>query len=178
MLYPDIFDKYYETGSRLREILFRHSSQVAEYALGISARRHLRLSDELVTDAAMLHDIGICRTYAPSIKCQGTEHYIRHGVIGGQMLRSEGVGEAIARVAERHTGAGLTQLEIIVQHLPLPPIDYLPETLLEQLICYADKFFSKSRDMQQKPLDKVLKGMQTHGDYAYQRFLALHEMFG
>ena len=49
-----------------------------------------------------------------------------------------------ARVCERHTGAGLTKREIIEQELPLPQQDFLPETTEEKLICYADKFFSKT----------------------------------
>ena len=46
--------------------------------------------------------------------------------------------------AKRHTGAGLTKKEIIEQELPLPQQDFLPETTEEKLICYADKFFSKT----------------------------------
>ena len=35
----------------------------------------------------MLHDIGILHCHAPKILCTGTEHYLRHGLIGGGMLR-------------------------------------------------------------------------------------------
>ena len=38
-----------------------------------------------------------------------------------------------------------TAEEIISQHLPIsPPRDLLPESVEEKLVCYADKFFSKS----------------------------------
>ena len=53
----------------------------------------------------MLHDIGIIFTDAPALDCHGTEPYMRHGIIGADLLRSDGVDEYLARVAERHTGA-------------------------------------------------------------------------
>ena len=66
---------------------------------------------------------------------------------GAALLRETGAGEMMARVAELHTGSGLTSAEITQQKLPLPARDYLPSSLLEKLICYADKFYSKSGDM-------------------------------
>lgn len=173
-----IIDKYYQSGSRLRATLILHSTQVAEKALAIAASKHLDIPDDDIKAAAMLHDIGIFLTYAPSIFCVGTEPYICHGVLGAKLLRGEGVPEYIARVAERHTGAGLTSDDIKNQNLPLPPGDYMPETLLEKLICYADKFFSKSGDMKEKPFDRVCRSMQAHGEDSYRRFMQLHHLFG
>ena len=69
--------------------------------------------------------------------------YIRHGVIGARLLRAEAMPEEWARVAERHTGTGITMEDIISQNLDLPLADYCPETMLEKLICYADKFLSR-----------------------------------
>jgi uncharacterized protein len=53
----------------------------------------------------------------------------------------------------------------------------MPETLLERLICYADKFFSKSGDMQEKPLPKVMVSMTKFGPDTYSRFLKLKDEF-
>lgn len=178
MLWHDIIDRYYESGSPLREILIRHSEQVADKALSIAKGRGISIPAEDIVTAAMLHDIGIFRCNAPGIECHGTEPYIRHGILGAELLRGEGAAEWIARVAERHTGAGLTAKEIEEQALPLPIRDYLPETQLERLICYADKFFSKSGAMQEKPFDRVRASLEKFGPDTLARFDALALEFG
>lgn len=175
--YLNIINKYYESGSRLREILIRHSQQVVAHALDIVDRKKLPLCREEVEYAGMLHDVGIYLTNAPSICCNGTAPYICHGTLGAQLLRDNLCPEFAARVAERHTGAGLTAQEIISQKLPLPHQNFLPETLLEKLICYSDKFFSKSGDMQEKSLQKVMSQMSHFGDSSLERFLELHKLF-
>ena len=178
MDYQSIIDKYYPVGTALRDILIRHSNAVANLATETAHQHALPLSDDDIRAAAMLHDIGIYLTNAPDIHCYGTEHYLLHGILGANLLRREGVAEHIARVAERHTGTGITADDIVRQHLPLPPGDYRPETLLEQLICYADKFYSKSGDMQRKPLDRVRRSIARFGDESSQRFEHLHQLFG
>lgn len=178
MISERIIDKYYPVGSPGRVIYLRHCGQVADLACDIASRLSLPLDGEVIRDAAMLHDIGICHTDAPSIECHGTEPYICHGIIGGEMLRAEGVDEMYARVAERHTGAGITADEIVAQGLPLPVRDYMPESLLERLVCYADKFYSKSGDMKRKSLSRVMKSMENISQATLGRFMALHEEFG
>ena len=177
MTYQEIIDKYYPVGTKCRGIFIQHSRQVADKALEIARRCNLNIPLETVETAAMLHDIGIFLTNATDIDCHGTEHYICHGILGAELLRKEGFDEAIARVAERHTGAGLTVDDIDRQQLPLPRKDYLPETMLEKLICYVDKFFSKSGAMQEKPLDKVRASMARHSTASLTRFNELHELF-
>ncbi len=141
MDYLSIIDKYYPADDELRRILMIHSRQVADRCLAIVAKhKELPVDVQFMEEAAMLHDIGIYRCDAPSIHCHGTEPYLRHGPIGGEILRAEGFPRH-ARVAERHTGTGLP--------------GYEPETLEEQIICYADKFYSKSR------LDRVLTVAET-----------------
>lgn len=173
-----IIDKYYPEGTRLRDILIRHSHQVADKALDIMRRKHLDLDPAEVEAAAMLHDIGIFLTDADGIDCHGTEHYLRHGYLGARLLRHEGVDEAIASVAERHTGAGITADDIRQMGLPLPEGDYMPRTLLERLVCYADKFYSKSGDMREKSLERVRQSMLRHSPATLERFEALHREFG
>lgn len=175
--YNTIIDKYYPAESPLRDIYLRHCRQVAQMALDIVRGKQLPLDEAEVEAAAMLHDIGIFLTHAPSIECHGQEPYIRHGIIGAELLRREGYPEIYARVAERHTGSGLTASEIREQELPLPPLDYLPGTMLERLICYADKFYSKSGDMQRKNMEQVERSMQRFGTPSLQRFLKLKEEF-
>ena len=131
---------------------------------------------KFIEEAAMLHDIGIIRCNAPGIHCHGTEPYICHGRIGAEMLRGEGLPRH-ARVCERHTGAGLTRDDIVSQQLPLPQQDFLPETMEEKLVCYADKFFSKSRPDEEKTLEQAVRSLSKFGDEGVSRFMEWHEMF-
>lgn len=175
--YQRIIDKYYPEGSEARNIYMRHARSVADEALAIVRRKHLPLDEAEVEAAAMLHDIGICRTDAPGIDCHGTEPYLAHGVVGAALLRAEGVPEAIAAVAERHTGAGLTADEVAASGLPIPAGDYCPRTLMERVVCYADKFWSKSGTMERKPIERVRASMAKWGEATAARFEALHKEF-
>lgn len=177
MNYQTLIDKYYPAGTLRRDIYMRHSRSVAREAMDIAHSHHLPIEDSDIITAAMLHDIGIFLTNAPSIGCEGSEPYIRHGILGAKLLREEGWDEKFVRVAELHTGAGLTAQEIEAQNLPLPHRDFLPATMLEKLICYADKFYSKGGSMERKPLDKVVKGMKKFGSATAQRFSELHKLF-
>lgn len=177
MDYQTIIDRYYPAGSALRDIYMRHCRQVADLALEIASRLELDVDRDEVEAAAMLHDIGIVLTDAPGIHCHGSKPYIMHGTEGARLLRGEGVPEVIAAVAERHTGAGITADDIRRLSLPMPPGDYMPRNLLERLICYADKFYSKSGDMQRKPLERVRLSMEKLGERARTRFEALHAEF-
>ena len=124
----------------------------------------------------MLHDIGIFRCYAAGIQCFGTEPYICHGRIGAELLRSEGFPRH-ARVCERHTGAGITKAQIIVQNLPLPQQDFLPETMEEKVICYADKFFSKTHLDREKTIEQAEKSLSKFGDEGVLRFREWEKCF-
>lgn len=173
-----LIHRYYAGQARLEELLLCHSNQVANKALHIcDTHPELGLNRQFLHEAAMLHDIGILRTDAPGILCLGTEPYIRHGLIGGEMLRKEGLPNH-ARVAERHTGTGLTIHQIQTQNLPLPLQDFSPETLEEQVICYADKFFSKSHLEEEKTYDRVICSLERFGPESVARFRRWHEVFG
>ena len=177
MDYNKIIDKYYPEANQLRDIFFTHSTLVAKRALAIcDAHPELHLDRQFVEEAAMLHDIGIFRCDAPGICCHGTEPYLRHGLIGGEIMRSEGFPRH-ARVCERHTGAGLTREEIINQDLPLPHQDFLPETLEEKLVCYADKFYSKSHPDREKTFEQAKKSIAHFGEDGLRRFLEWKAMF-
>ena len=76
-----------------------------------------------------------------------------------------------------HTGAGISDEDITELDLPLPPGNYMPETLLERLVCYADKFYSKSGEMKEKSLEKVRDSMSRHSSATLARFEKLHNEF-
>ena len=177
MDWKTIIDKYYPREGRLREILLTHSQSVTHRALQIvSLHPELKLDRDFIAEAAMLHDIGIIRCDAPDICCFGDEPYIRHGILGAAMLRAEGFPRH-ARVCERHTGAGLSLEEICARNLPLPHTDFLPETLEEQVICYADKFYSKSHLEREKTIAQAEKSISAFGEAGLARFRRWVEMF-
>ena len=159
----DIINKYYADNEALRELLIKHSKQVTERALKIAeSHPELNIDKDFVEQAAMLHDVGIFLTDAPGIHCFGKEPYLMHGYLGGQLMRREGFPE-IARVCERHTGTGLTDEVIKQRQLPLPAGDYRPETLEEQLICYADKFYSKSHPDRIRSVQDTARSLEKFG---------------
>ena len=178
MDYQSIIDKYYPSESELRRILLTHSRQVADRCLKI-AKIHpeLRLDKEFLEEAAMLHDIGIFRCNAPSIQCFGTEPYICHGYIGGKILRDEGFVRH-ALVCERHTGTGLSKQQIEKQELPLPlDISYEPDILEEQVVCYADKFYSKSHIEHERSVVETAQSLEKFGPEGVRKFLKWVDMF-
>ncbi len=175
--YQSIIDKYYPVGTRRRDIFLKHSRQVADLALDIMRRKNLPLDPAMVEAAAMLHDVGIFLTHAPAIGCEGTERYITHGVLGAELLRREGAPDEVVRVAETHTGSGITAEDVEILGLPIPVADYLPETLLEKLVCYADKFYSKSGQMLRKDFRTARASIARHGGDSLARFDAMAAMF-
>jgi uncharacterized protein len=137
-----LLEKYFTSQAALTVIL-AHSRLVTEKALHVAD--YLALTDidrQFIAEAALLHDVGVCRTAAADIGCHGTEPYIRHGIIGREILEAEGMPRH-AMVCERHIGVGLTVEDIRAQRLPLPGRDMSPVTLEERIICFADLFYSK-----------------------------------
>lgn len=172
-----IIDKYYPEDNELKHILVTHSRSVADKALAM-ARNHpeLHLDLQFVEEAALLHDIGIFRTDAPGIQCFGDRPYICHGTIGSELVRNEGFPRH-ALVCERHTGAGLSLQQILAENLPVPHRELVPVTLEEQIICFADKFFSKTHLDREKTLEKTRRGLEKYGEEGLKRFDTWVKMF-
>lgn len=173
----DLIDKYYPQDNELRNILLVHSRSVADKALRIADKHpELNLDATFLNEAAMLHDIGIFLTYAPGIQCLGKEPYICHGYLGAKLVRKEGFPRH-ALVCERHTGAGLSLEEIIKQQLPVPHREMLPVSTEEQVICFADKFFSKTHLDREKSVQDARKSIARYGDEGLRRFNNWCELF-
>jgi uncharacterized protein len=178
MIPVDIVKKYYQEGSELYHILITHSFSVADKALEI-ARLHpeWKIDKDFIYEAALLHDIGIYLTKAPKIQCFGNYPYICHGYLGADLLRKEGF-ERHALVCERHTGMGLTKENIRQNKLPVPDDrNMAPETVEEKLICFADKFYSKSKLNQVKTVDQVKKHLSKYGPDSTTRFENMVKLF-
>jgi uncharacterized protein len=127
----------------------------------------------------MLHDIGICFTDAPEIGCFGNLPYLAHGYKGRELLENEGL-HHIAPVCERHIGVGITIDDIRNNSLPIPLRDMTPQTIEEKIICYADKFYSKSASnlSQPKALAKVQKSLRKYGEEKWKVFEEMMNLFG
>ncbi|WP_346702709.1 HD domain-containing protein [Barnesiella sp. An22] len=172
-----VFNKYYQPGTPLYNSVWSHSRLVADKALQLAqAHPELEIDLNFVYEAAMIHDIGVFLTNAPSIYCTGDQPYICHGVLGAELMRADGYPRH-ALVCERHTGTGLTVADIIAQNLPLPHRDMCPVSLEEKLVCFADKFYSKSNPDREKPLDKVRKSVARYGEDSLRRFEEMAALF-
>jgi uncharacterized protein len=95
------------------------------------ARRTPLADAELVTEGALLHDIG-----------RGSTHSIGHAQRGADLLRQKGFPERLARIVECHTGAGLTADECTL--LGLAPRDCIPQTIEEKIVTHADNLIAGS----------------------------------
>jgi len=165
-----IIEKYYDSKSSLYQILLTHSRHVTQKALSIAkAHPELHLDEQFIAEAAMLHDIGIYLTDAPDIECHGTYPYICHGYLGAYIVRNEGYPKH-ALVCERHTGTGLSLELILNNKMPIPHRDMIPQTLEEQVICFADKFYSKTKIQKEKTVEEVKKSLARFGTEPLQRF--------
>lgn len=124
----------------LREVgcstsVIHHCEAVSRLAVEMAAayRKHgINVDLKLVEIGALLHDIGRART-----------HKIDHGVIGAKIARSKHLAEPIVQIIERHLLAGITAQE--AQKFGLPVKDYLPHTIEEKIVLYADKRISGPR---------------------------------
>jgi uncharacterized protein len=125
------------------DAVYTHCKIVCDIAGQLHARSGTDADIGLVRAGALLHDVGVYRLYDAAGRLDQAG-YIRHGLLGYELLRAEGLPEAVCRFAVRHTGVGLTREDVLRQGLPLPPADYVAETPEEALVMYADKFHTKT----------------------------------
>jgi uncharacterized protein len=133
---------------RAFDVIYTYSRIIADIAAELIAQQQLAVDSQLVHAAALLHDVGYYALFNDS------GYVPQHGIVGAGLLRHAEMSEAIVRVAERHTGFGLTKDYIIAAGLPLPYQDFIAETLEESLIMYADKFHTK-HVMAEDPKDSL-----------------------
>ncbi len=139
------------------ENVIRHVKAVA--ALAVKMAERCGADVELVRAGALLHDIG-----------RGKTHGIEHAVVGAQMLREWGYPEELARIVERHIGAGITAEE--AKALGLPERDYIPETLEEKIVAEADNYAGEGEDGIRALSERLRKRRNPD---AAERVISLHE---
>jgi len=167
--------KKHSTTKKHYNIVLNHSLLVLSKSVDIIAQKKLynKVDFDLIISGCLLHDIGAFEFMKNFNKFQ--KSYLKHGIIGGKILREEGLRKE-ALICERHIGSGLSKNYIVKNNLPLPKKDFLPVTLEQKLICYADKFHSKSG--KKDTLESVTKEMKGFGEEQLRRFLELEKMFG
>ena len=142
-----LLEHHHLPGTLTHRVLLSHGREVAGLATAVAERlnRTTPVDIALVSEAAWLHDIGIGLTSIPRLGCGGVAPYIAHGILGAELLKAAGFPRH-ALVCERHIGVGLGIADIDRQQLPLPRREMCPESLEEQIVAYADLFFSKTPD--------------------------------
>ena len=117
------------------EWVLRHCRCVEALAMAMcdcAERQGLRVDRDVVQQAALLHDIGRSATQD-----------VRHATLGADLLRKDHWPEPVVLAVERHTGAGIDAPEAAA--LGLPPRDYTPRTLEQQIVAHADNLYTGDR---------------------------------
>jgi uncharacterized protein len=161
------------------ELVFTHCEIVCGIAEQLFERGglDLDLDLELVRAGALLHDIGVYRLYDGDGRLDQAS-YIRHGVLGHELLRDAGLPEVICRFCSCHTGMGIGRDEVRVQGLPIAVADYLAESGEEALVMYADKFHSKTDPPTFVSAASYAAQVRRFGEEKVAAFEAMRERFG
>jgi len=154
------------------EIVWRIAEQLLAGPGGVG------VDAELVRAGCLLHDIGVYRLYDEQGRRGDHTQYVRHGVLGADILAAEGLPPMLGRFCSCHTGVGLTRHDILSQNLPIPLGDYVPQTAEERLVTYADKFHSKSRPPRFVSADTFARRIARFGEEKVVVFGEFAEEFG
>ncbi len=111
------------------EQVVNHCLAVTELALEIAAKlqaKGIEIDLGLVETGGLLHDIGRSKTHA-----------VDHSLVGAQVAQNLGLPESVVNIIKRHVGAGISPEE--AAWLGWPKDNYMPSTLEEKVVTYADK---------------------------------------
>ncbi|MFA5776697.1 MAG: HD domain-containing protein [Patescibacteria group bacterium] len=123
------------------ELTWTHSNIILEIAKQLAPND---VNGELLKTGALVHDIGVYKCYDEDLNPdKSLPPYIQHGFIGFDILKNEGFPLEVCRFAVTHTATGFTKEDIERENLPYEKMDYIPVSVEEELVCYADKFHSK-----------------------------------
>lgn len=136
-----------EYGDELLDIVWTHSLIVRDIAMQLGNKlieKNIKIDLKLVEIGILIHDIGCYDCDCYKFIKKKVKPYVQHGIIGTKILKNEGFNEEIYRIASLHLGVGITKENIIQNNLSLEIKDFLPITLEEELVAYADNFHSKN----------------------------------
>jgi len=121
-----------------------HCKRVSAFAVKIAKvcqKKQPNVDVKLVEISALLHDIGRSKT-----------HSVNHALEGGEIARAFNLPDSVVLIIERHAGGGIPKEE--AKKLGWPAKDYLPKTLEEKIVCYADK---RVEGLRVVPIEKTVK---------------------
>ncbi|MEM2440439.1 MAG: HDIG domain-containing protein [Candidatus Bathyarchaeia archaeon] len=133
--------------------VIKHCEAVADLAVEIAKKcvdKGLNVDLELVEIGALLHDIGRAKT-----------HSVHHAVAGAQIAKALSLPEPIIAIIKRHVGGGITVRE--AKRLGWPKDVYIPQTIEEKIVAYADKLIEGSQRVPiEKTIEKFSKELPPH----------------
>jgi uncharacterized protein len=143
--------------------VINHCQAVAALAVELAKQletKNCKVDLELVEIGALLHDLGRSKT-----------HTVDHAIVGAKIAESLELPQPVISIIKRHVGAGITAQE--AQWLGWPKDVYVPATLEEKIVSYADKLIDGSRKV---PIDLTIKQLQMdQKSDAAERVRKLHE---
>lgn len=153
------------------QLVHTHCAIVCAIAEQLISVNGLDVDVELVRAGCLLHDIGVYRLGRD-------DAYVRHGLLGDELLGELGLPAVLRRFCSHHTGVGITRADVVRQGLPLPVADYVAETAEEELVMYADKFHSKSNPPVFWSADSFAVRVGRFGADKVTRFAELRSRYG
>jgi uncharacterized protein len=124
-----------------------HCKAVADLALetaSVLEIRGFKIDFALVEAGALLHDIGRSKT-----------HSVHHAVVGAEIAEAAGLPDSVVAIIKRHVGGGITASE--AEELGWPEDVYVPVTLEEKVVAYADKLIEKGK---RAPIDITIEKLE------------------
>lgn len=143
------------------QIILEHCKAVAMVANILAKEleaRGKKVDAKAVNAGALLHDIGRNRIQT-----------VRHGLEGAEIVEREGVEGKVVEIVRRHVGAGISPEE--ARKLDLPGFDYVPRTVEERVVCFADKMVDSDRV---RPFESEVQRFERKG-HDVGRLLALRK---
>ena len=143
--------------------VINHCLAVTDFALDLAGKLEKsgqKINLDLVEAGALLHDLGRSKTNS-----------VDHSLVGAQIAQTLELPQPVIDIIKRHVGAGITEAE--AQMLGWPKDNYVPQTLEEKIVCYADKRIDQGKVV---PIENEIRRLQSEGKAAAaERVRRLHE---
>jgi uncharacterized protein len=150
--------KKYAQDEKILNIVWQHSVDVCDLALTIAdnlKKKGIEINKNLIKEGALLHDIGVYLV-------KKDKNYWKHGEKGYLICKKEKLDNSIARICQTHVGVGIG--------------DNIPISLEEEIVSYADQFYSKFPPRKEK-LAKIRKEVVKYGKNNLAIFDRWHKKF-
>jgi uncharacterized protein len=147
--------------------IIQHCKTVAKLAVKIAKtlqKKGYKVNVRLVEIGALLHDIGRSKT-----------HSVNHAVEGARIAEDSSMPEPVIRIIERHVGAGIPPKE--AEKLGWPKKSYMPQTLEERIVNYADKLIEGTHKVSMEQTIANFSRKMGKNHPAIGRLMALDEEF-